>query len=53
MRALKEDDIIITRDDIAYASHVKRRQDSSDSEGDQPVSEDKDAVGTEGASVAQ
>ncbi|MCI93846.1 hypothetical protein A2U01_0115144, partial [Trifolium medium] len=25
----------------------------SDSEDDQPVSEDKDAVGTEGASVAQ
>ncbi|MCI89880.1 hypothetical protein A2U01_0111169, partial [Trifolium medium] len=49
MRAMKEDGIIITRDDIAYASPVKRRQDSSDSEDVQPVSEDK---GTEEASTA-
>ncbi|MCI50447.1 hypothetical protein A2U01_0071691, partial [Trifolium medium] len=53
MRAMKEDGIIITRDDIAHASPIKRRQDSSDSEDDQPVSKDKDVVGKEGASVAQ
>ncbi|MCI86300.1 hypothetical protein A2U01_0107581, partial [Trifolium medium] len=34
-------------------SPVKRRQNPSDSEDDQPVSEEKDTVGTEGASVAQ
>ncbi|MCI37071.1 hypothetical protein A2U01_0058295, partial [Trifolium medium] len=34
-------------------SPVKKRQDSSDSEDDQPVSEDKDTIGTEGAPVAQ
>ncbi|MCI89214.1 hypothetical protein A2U01_0110502, partial [Trifolium medium] len=38
--------IIITRDDIAYASPVKRSEDSCDSEDDQPVSEDKGAEGT-------
>ncbi|MCI88042.1 hypothetical protein A2U01_0109328, partial [Trifolium medium] len=38
-----------TRDDIAQVSPVKRSQDSSDSENDQPVSEDK---GTEGVSTA-
>ncbi|MCI65248.1 hypothetical protein A2U01_0086506, partial [Trifolium medium] len=32
MKAMKEDGIIITGDDIAYASPVKRSQDSSDSE---------------------
>ncbi|MCI60190.1 hypothetical protein A2U01_0081445, partial [Trifolium medium] len=39
MRAMKEDGIIITRDDIAYASPVKRSEDSSEYEDDQPVSE--------------
>ncbi|MCI91159.1 hypothetical protein A2U01_0112453, partial [Trifolium medium] len=38
--------IIITRDDIAYASPVKRSEDYSDSEDDQPVSEVKGAEGT-------
>ncbi|MCI56715.1 hypothetical protein A2U01_0077966, partial [Trifolium medium] len=44
-----EDGIILTREDIAHASPVKRRHDSSDSEDIQPVSEDK---GTEEASTA-
>ncbi|MCI65845.1 hypothetical protein A2U01_0087103, partial [Trifolium medium] len=44
-----EDGIIITRDDIVQVSPVKRRLNSSDSEDDQPVSEDK---GIEGASTA-
>ncbi|MCI52598.1 hypothetical protein A2U01_0073844, partial [Trifolium medium] len=45
--------IIITRDDIVQVSPVKRRQNSGDFEDDQPVSEDKDTGGTEGASDAQ
>ncbi|MCI85938.1 hypothetical protein A2U01_0107217, partial [Trifolium medium] len=32
---------------------VKRSEDSSEYEDDQPVSKDKDTIGTEGASVAQ
>ncbi|MCI97800.1 hypothetical protein A2U01_0119101, partial [Trifolium medium] len=46
MRAMKDDGIIITRDDIAYTSPVKRSEDSCDSEDDQSVSEDKGAEGT-------
>ncbi|MCI17531.1 hypothetical protein A2U01_0038679, partial [Trifolium medium] len=53
MRAMKEDGIIITGKDIAYASPVRRSEDSSEYEDDQPVSEDKDTVGTEVASVSQ
>ncbi|MCI59754.1 hypothetical protein A2U01_0081009, partial [Trifolium medium] len=49
MRSMKEDGIIITRDDIVQVSPVKRRKDSSDSEGDQPASEGKNTIGTEGA----
>ncbi|MCI97019.1 hypothetical protein A2U01_0118319, partial [Trifolium medium] len=52
MRAMKEDGIIITRDDIAYAFPVKRSHDSSDSEDDQPVSEDKGIEKTSTAAVA-
>ncbi|MCI55416.1 hypothetical protein A2U01_0076666, partial [Trifolium medium] len=51
MRAMKEDGIIITRDDIAYASPVKRSEDSSESEDDQLVSEDKGAEGTSTAAI--
>ncbi|MCI90292.1 hypothetical protein A2U01_0111584, partial [Trifolium medium] len=42
----KEDGIIITGKDIAYASPVKRNQDSGESEDDILVSEDKGAEGT-------
>ncbi|MCI93549.1 hypothetical protein A2U01_0114847, partial [Trifolium medium] len=53
MRAMKEDGIIITGKDIAYASPVRRSKDSSEYEDDQPVSEYKNVADTEGASVAQ
>ncbi|MCI62171.1 hypothetical protein A2U01_0083428, partial [Trifolium medium] len=43
---MKEEGVIITRDDIAEVSPLKVRKDSSDSEEDQPASE-------EGASDAQ
>ncbi|MCI63051.1 hypothetical protein A2U01_0084308, partial [Trifolium medium] len=46
MRAIKEDGVIITGKDIAYASPVKRNRDSGESEDDIPVSEDKGAEGT-------
>ncbi|MCI31073.1 hypothetical protein A2U01_0052284, partial [Trifolium medium] len=52
-RAMKEDGIIITRDDIVQVSPVKKRKDSSDSEDDQLASEGKDTVGTEGTFAAQ
>ncbi|MCI88578.1 hypothetical protein A2U01_0109865, partial [Trifolium medium] len=48
---MKEDGIIITRDDIAYASPVKRSEDSSESEDDKPVSKDKGAEGTSSTTV--
>ncbi|MCI81644.1 hypothetical protein A2U01_0102918, partial [Trifolium medium] len=53
MRAMKEDGIIITRKDIDYASPVRRSEDSSEFEDNQPVFEDKNVADTEGASVAQ
>ncbi|MCI73707.1 hypothetical protein A2U01_0094971, partial [Trifolium medium] len=53
MRLIKEEGIIITREDIAQVSPVKKRKDSSDSEDDQPASEDIGTIGTEGASDAQ
>ncbi|MCI36696.1 hypothetical protein A2U01_0057919 [Trifolium medium] len=52
MRLMKEEGIIITRDDIDEVSPLKERKDSSDSEKDQPASEGKDTTGTEGASDA-
>ncbi|MCI44374.1 hypothetical protein A2U01_0065613, partial [Trifolium medium] len=51
-RLVKEEGIIITGDDIAKVSPLKERKDSSESEEDQPVSEGKVTVGTEGASDA-
>ncbi|MCI47640.1 hypothetical protein A2U01_0068882, partial [Trifolium medium] len=53
MRAMKEDGIIITKDDIVQVSPIKEIKDSSDSEDDQLASEGKDTVGTEGAYDAQ
>ncbi|MCI88376.1 hypothetical protein A2U01_0109663, partial [Trifolium medium] len=53
MRAMKEEGIIITGDDIAQVSPVKERKDSSDSEDDQPASEGKATTSKDGASEAQ
>ncbi|MCI88800.1 hypothetical protein A2U01_0110088, partial [Trifolium medium] len=49
VRLIKEEGVIITGDDIAKVSLLKKRKDSSDSEDDQPASEGKDTTGTEGA----
>ncbi|MCI02186.1 hypothetical protein A2U01_0023218, partial [Trifolium medium] len=51
-RLMKEEGIIITGDDIAKVSPLKKRKDSSDSEEDLSAPEAKDTTGTEGASDA-
>ncbi|MCI86800.1 hypothetical protein A2U01_0108081, partial [Trifolium medium] len=53
MRLMKEEGVIITRDDIAEVSPLKERNYSSDSEEDQPASEDIGTTGIEEASDAQ
>ncbi|MCI10849.1 hypothetical protein A2U01_0031945, partial [Trifolium medium] len=53
MRAMKDDGIIITRDDIVQVSPIKERKDSSESENDQPASEGKVTTSKDGASEAQ
>ncbi|MCI31782.1 hypothetical protein A2U01_0052994 [Trifolium medium] len=50
---MKEEGIIITKDDIAEVSPLKERKDPSGSEDDQPASEGKVTTGTEEASEAQ
>ncbi|MCI25002.1 hypothetical protein A2U01_0046190, partial [Trifolium medium] len=50
MRSMKEEGIIITGNDIAQVSPVKERKDSSDSEGDQPASEERVTTNDDGAS---
>ncbi|MCI85951.1 hypothetical protein A2U01_0107230, partial [Trifolium medium] len=52
MRLVKEQGIIITRDDIAQVSPQKERKDSSESDEVLPASEAIDTAGTEGASDA-
>ncbi|MCI16344.1 hypothetical protein A2U01_0037486 [Trifolium medium] len=51
-RLMKEEGIIITGDDIAKVSPLKKRKDSSDSEEDLPTPEAKNITGKEGASDA-
>ncbi|MCI94897.1 hypothetical protein A2U01_0116195, partial [Trifolium medium] len=53
MRLMKEEGVIITGDDIAKVSPLKKRKDSSDSDEELAASEAKDTTGTEGAYDAQ